>query len=92
MNTEPVTFTRGFRVAAAITGALGFVSFCCLVMYYAALLDIWHESGSPDFWAGEGQSSFEWQWLAILFWPMLLFHVMFIATGCAFFVRFRFRR
>ena len=92
MNSEPATLTRRLRVAVAITSVLGIVSLCCLVLYYTALLDIWHESGSPDFCAGEGQSSFEWQWLAILFWPMLLFHVVFFATGCAFFARFRFRR
>ncbi len=33
--------------------------------------------------------SFEWKWLAILFWPMFLFHVAFIATGYGLFVRFR---
>jgi len=81
--------TPGFKIAIGVTGILGLVSLVCLVAYYAALLDIWHESGSPDFWAGEGTASFEWKWLAVLFWPMLVFHLAFVGTGYGLLVRFR---
>ena len=89
MSNRLVSLTPGLKFAIAATGLLGLVSLCCLVMYYAALLDIWHESGSPDFWAGEGVASFEWKWLAVLFWPMFLFHVVFLGTGYGLLVRFR---
>ena len=91
MSERRGAFSRGVWTAVALTGVLGLISLCCLVVYYAALLDIWHESGSPDFWAGEGVASFEWKWLAVLFWPMFLFHVVFLTTGCWLFVRFRTR-
>ena len=81
--------TSGFKIAISATAILGLISLVCLVAYYAALLDIWHENGSPNFWAGEGTASFEWKWLAVLFWPMLTFHMVFIGTGCGLLVRYR---
>jgi hypothetical protein len=89
MSQTSVMLTRGLRIAIVLTVLLGVVSLCCLVLYYGALLDIWHENGSPDFWVGEGVSSFEWKWLAVLYWPMFLFHVVFIGTGIGLIVRLR---
>ena len=56
---------------------LGGISFVCLILYFLALTDVWHESGSPDFWHGEGLCSVEWRLLAVCYWPMFLFHVCF---------------
>lgn len=65
------------------------ISLGCLVGYYAALLDVWHASGSPDFWAGEAIAWFEWRWLAVLYWPMLLFHAAFLGAGLWLVIRAR---
>lgn len=89
MSYSAVTLTRGLRAAIVLTGLLGVISLCCLLLYYGALLDIWHENGSPNFWADEGVSSFEWKWLAVLYWPMFLFHVVFIGAGIGFVVQLR---
>jgi hypothetical protein len=89
MAVITVTLTRGIQIVLVLAGFLGVVSLCCLVLYYGALLDIWHESGSPDFWNDEGASSFEWRWLAVLYWPMFLFHLVFIGAGFALIVRLR---
>ena len=64
---------RGVLICAIL---LGILSLLCLVLYFLALTDIWHESGSPDFWQGEGVCAFEWRMLAICFWPMALFHLV----------------
>lgn len=68
---------RGVLIGAIV---LGIVSLLCLVLYFLALTDIWHESGSPDFWQGEGVCALEWRMLAICFWPMALFHVVGLAA------------
>jgi len=49
MSIGPTTLTRRLRVAAAIAGVLGIASLCCLVMFYAALLDFWHPCAQPEF-------------------------------------------
>ncbi len=72
---------RGVRITMAVVGPLGMISFCCAVMYHAALLDIWHLSGSPDFSNGGGVAAVEWRGLAMLVWPMLLFHLAFLGVG-----------
>ena len=58
-----------------ITIVLGILSLFCLLIYYLALTDIWHAAGSPDFWQGEGASSFEWQILGYAYIPMALFNL-----------------
>lgn len=68
---------RGVLIGVII---LGVVSLLCLVLYFLALTDIWHESGSQDFWQGEGVCAFEWRMLAICFWPMALFHLVGLAA------------
>jgi hypothetical protein len=69
---------RIFIVACLVLGAISFV---CLIFYFLALTDIWHESGSPDFWRGEGLCSFEWRFLGVCFWPMFLFHLAFFTAA-----------
>ncbi len=81
MTGDELLRTRGARLTLTVVGLLGVVSLLCLALYYGALLDIWHEAGRPDFWAGEGVAALEWRWLAVLFWPMLLFHLGFLGAG-----------
>jgi len=70
--------TRAVIVASLVAGA---VSFVCLILYFLALTDIWHESGSPDFWRGEGLCSFEWRFLSACYLPMFLFHLVFFVAA-----------
>ena len=74
------------RAIFTVTIILGAVSFVCLILYFLALTDIWHESGSPNFWHGEGPCSFEWRFLGYFYWPMLLFHISFLVMAF-FFIR-----
>jgi len=69
------------RIVFSITMALGVVSFVCLVGYFLALTDIWHELGSPDFWRGEGPSALEWRVLGYGYWPMFVFHLAFLVAA-----------
>jgi len=69
------------RMAFGITVSLGIVSFVCLVGYFLALTDIWHDLGSPDFWRGEGSCAFEWRILGWGYWPIFAFHVVFFVTA-----------
>jgi len=64
-----------------VTIALGIVSFLILVLYRLALIDIWHENGSLDFWHGKGPAALEWKIISIAYWPMLLFHVFFFIAA-----------
>jgi hypothetical protein len=77
--------TKARRAVFVASFVLGASSFVCLILYFLALTDIWHESGSPDFWHGQGPSSFEWRFLGVCFWPMFLFHLsFFLATVLGF--------
>lgn len=68
------------RTVFGITIVLWAVSFLCLILYYLALTDIWHDLGSPDFWHGKGKSSLEWLFVGVCYWPMFLFHLIFMLT------------
>ena len=71
------------RVWFIVTVILGLVSFGSLIICYLAGTDIWHESGSPDFWHGEGPSALEWRTLASGFWPICVFHIAFFIAATA---------
>jgi hypothetical protein len=60
---------------------LALISVLCLVGLFLALHDVWHELGRPDYWSGMGPAAFEWRFLSIAFWPMLLFHLAFLASA-----------
>ena len=62
------------------TAVMGVVSFLMVILYYGALTDIWHETGRPDIWHSQGPAAFEWRFIAIAYWPMLLFHIMFLVS------------
>ena len=73
--------TKVIRVVFGASLLLGTISFVCLILYFIALTDIWHESGSPDFWRGEGLCSFEWRFLGVCYWPMSFFHLAFFLAA-----------
>ncbi len=73
--------TKVKRVVIVASLVLGTISFVCLILYFLALTDIWHESGSPDFWRGDGLCSFEWRFLGVCYWPMFLFHLAFFLAA-----------
>jgi hypothetical protein len=58
--------TKVTRVVIVASLVLGMISFVCLILYFLALTDIWHESSRPDFWRGDGLNSFEWRFLVVL--------------------------
>jgi hypothetical protein len=61
-----------------ILGALALVSLACLLGFFGALTDMWHMLGRPDIWSGVGDGMLEWRFLAIGFWPMLAFHLVWV--------------
>ena len=69
------------RLVFQITLIVGFISTVCLVSSFLALTDIWHTLGSPDFWHGEGANSLEWRILGYAYWPMLVFHILFLVSA-----------
>jgi hypothetical protein len=60
---------------------LGLLSGLCLVGFFLALHDVWYDLGRPDYWSGQGPAAFEWRYLSIAFWPMLLFHAAFVGSA-----------
>ncbi|MGA9533438.1 MAG: hypothetical protein WBR18_12040 [Anaerolineales bacterium] len=60
---------------------LAVLSGLCLVGFFLALHDVWYELGRPDYWSGQEPADFEWRFLSIAFWPMLLFHVTFLVSA-----------
>jgi len=74
----------------AVTTVAGVVSLLCLIGYFMALRDIFHDYASPQLirqhvpaastaipdWASCG---LEWKVLGACFWPMLVFHLLFLA-------------
>ncbi len=73
--------TKVTRVVIVASLVLGMISFVCLILYFLALTDIWHESSRPDFWRGDGLCSFEWRFLGVCYWPMFLFHLAFFLAA-----------
>ncbi len=72
-----IKVTRTVFVAGLVLGAMSFV---CLILYFLALTDIWHESGSPEFWRGQGLCAYEWRFLGVCYWPIFLFHLAFFGA------------
>jgi hypothetical protein len=68
------------KLLFAVTAVMGVVSFLMVMLYYGALTDIWHEIGRPDIWHGQWPGAFEWRIIAIAYWPMLLFHILFLVS------------
>ena len=77
-----------FRTAVAVFGA---VSMLCLLSYFLALHDIYHDYASPEVLKmqttlGLGalpewtECPLEWRAIQIAFWPMLLFHILFLTA------------
>jgi hypothetical protein len=73
--------TKVTRVVIVAGLVLGMISFVCLILYFLALTDIWHESGSLDFWRSDGLNSFEWRFLGVCYWPIFLFHLVFFLVA-----------
>ncbi len=76
--------SKHLNSAIAVLGSLSFVS---ILLYFAALHDIWHEYASPEVWARAGKElpswysqvnrcPLEWGFLQVGFLLMLIFHVM----------------
>ncbi len=74
-----------------VTVVLGILSFCCLVLYFLALHDIFHDYASPQVLADHGVTTAqplpgwttcpgEWKIVGIGFWVMVLFHVLFLVS------------
>jgi len=72
MKTKKLLFTA--------TIAMGCVAFAIVILFYLAMTDIWHENGRLDFWHGQGPAAFEWKMISILYWPLLLFFVLFFLS------------
>lgn len=73
-------------VGTAMT-ALGLISLLCLVAYFLALHDIYHDYASPSVLEAHTTLSsdalpewtscpLEWSVIRFAFWPMLLFHIL----------------
>ncbi len=76
-----ISSTKVKRAVIVVSLVLGTISFACLTLYFLALTDIWSESGSPDFWRGQGLCFFEWRILGVCYWPMFLFHLAFFVVA-----------
>jgi hypothetical protein len=68
------------KLILTATAVMGGVSFLIVILYYGALTDIWHETGRPDFWHGQGPAALEWRFIAIAYWPLLVFHILFFIS------------
>ena len=64
------------RSVVWILGCLALISLVCLLAFFGALTDLWHMLGRPDIWSGGGAGMAEWRFLALGFWPMLAFHLV----------------
>ncbi len=75
------------KTLVTITTVAGILSALCLIAYYLALHDIFHDyasarviqenvSGSPPLPAWTA-CSLEWRIVGICFWPMVAFHAIF---------------
>lgn len=69
------------RTPSRLLLGLAVLSGLCLLGLFLALHDVWHELGRPDYWSGQGPAAFEWRYLSVAFWPMLLFHLVFLASA-----------
>ena len=67
------------RPVAWILGSFALLSLACLLGFFGALTDLWHLLGRPEIWSGSGAGKAEWRFLALGFWPMLGFHLVWLA-------------
>lgn len=78
-------------MATTATAVLGVLSLLCLVGYYLALHDIFHDYASPKVLREQARIApetlpdwtacpLEWRVVGICFWLMLAFHIMFLST------------
>jgi hypothetical protein len=79
------------KLITTITVVLGVLLLVCLAGYYLALHDIFHDYVSPkvlqeqaDLTSGQVPEwtacPLEWRIIAIGFWPMLIFHTIFLTS------------
>jgi hypothetical protein len=68
------------RPVVWLLGAFALVSLVCLLGLFGALTDLWHMLGRPDIWAGAGAGKAEWRFLALAFWPVLVFHLVWLVV------------
>lgn len=68
------------KLILTATAVMGIISFLIIILFYAALTDIWHELGRPDIWHGQGPAANEWRFIAIAYWPVLIFHILFLVS------------
>jgi len=68
------------KIVLTATVVMGIVSFLIVILFHGALTDIWHEIGRPDIWHGQGPAAFEWRFIAIAYWPVLIFHILFFVS------------
>jgi hypothetical protein len=82
---------RQTRITAVVTVGLGIVPLVCLMGYFMALQDVFHDYASPEVLrdqAGIAAESLprwttcdlEWGVIRLGFLPMLLFHVAFLVS------------
>ena len=68
------------RPVVWILGTLALISLVCLLASFGALTDLWHMLGRPEIWSGSEAGYAEWRFLAIGFWPMLGFHLLWLVV------------
>jgi hypothetical protein len=84
------------RVVLVMTMAFWALSSLCLLGYFLALHDIKKDYASPDTWLREGLEvpgwlpewalcPLEWRMIEWGYWPILAFHVVFLAAAVMFF-------
>lgn len=83
--------TKRQKLTSKTTVVLGVLSLVCLVGYYLALHDISHDHASPKMLHEQAKlmsgqvpewtaCPLEWRIISIGFWPMLVFHMVFLAS------------
>jgi hypothetical protein len=68
------------RPVAWLLGSFALLSLIYLLGYFGALTDLWHMLGRPGKWSGAEAGNAEWRFLAIGFWPMLGFHILWLVV------------
>lgn len=82
---------RKMKLVTTATAVLGVLSLVCLVGYYLALHDIFHDYASPKVLQEQADLAsrqlpewtacpLEWRIIGIGFWPMLVFHITFLVS------------
>jgi hypothetical protein len=77
------------RPVVWILGACALISLGCLMGPFGALTDLWHTLGRPEIWSGAEAGNAEWRFLALGFWPMLGFHLLWLVVTLRGFARSR---